>query len=747
MRDRGAAVQRVGAIYLLLTLAGCGGAVALAYDYRLGAVTAASAMLPSLATVYLAWASFRADRHDATLARSVTQIADELADAVAAQWRHENRAQRVHDPYPLPIAWTGVATALVEQFPTLVAMATAWPARPGDEPVGWARDPGGLDGRWEQIADVILRVPSRRLLILGESGSGKSTLLIHLMQQLLYRRADRGGGPVPVLLPLASFRPAQQELSDWIIARLEHDYPALARPAAVPSAHVSQARALWEHALILPILDGLDELPRQQQPAALTALNRALSPGQPVVVSSRTHEFRVAREQTGTVLAGTAGIELQPVAPRAAVAYLAYGDERAAGRWHPIADRLGGANPVAAALRTPQMLFLARAVYTTRPGETDPNAEPAELCDTARFPTARAIEHHLLRGFIPAVYQSGIPAGMRITPQDAQRTLAFLAAHAREHSATGRDLSWWQLPHHLPRRPLTVALWAALAIAVALRVTVRAGLAAWIVYGLLDAVRYHSFALLPQAFTAALTGATVSAVICASTAALTLVLRRSNGHRAWTADLVPLRAVRWHWNAPAIALALTGAAVIATGAAVLLTGTAVLLLTAPLAVTAVIWGGLRTDSADPATAATPASLLAREQAAVQRNGIAFGTLGAVTIAALYAFDGPRAPGYGTAVLAGTVTGALVGLFAGLFGRLADLASWSFTATRHYLAWRHRLPRDLMAFLADAHQRRGVLRQIAGTYQFRHSDLQHLLADTAPPAAQPSDSPRRHPEPS
>ena len=43
--------------------------------------------------------------------------------------------------------------------------------------------------------------------------------------------------------------------------------------------------------------------------------------------------------------------------------------------------------------------------------------------------------------------------------------------------------------------------------------------------------------------------------------------------------------------------------------------------------------------------------------------------------------------------------------------------------------RNRLPWQLMAFLADAHQR-GVLRQAGAVYQFRHIELQHRLANTS-----------------
>jgi hypothetical protein len=51
----------------------------------------------------------------------------------------------------------------------------------------------------------------------------------------------------------------------------------------------------------------------------------------------------------------------------------------------------------------------------------------------------------------------------------------------------------------------------------------------------------------------------------------------------------------------------------------------------------------------------------------------------------------------------------------------------FVLTRIQLARRGRLPRDLMAFLSDAHEKRGVLRQVGAVYQFRHITLQHSLA--------------------
>ncbi|MDX2591302.1 hypothetical protein PV343_03095 [Streptomyces sp. WI03-4A] len=50
----------------------------------------------------------------------------------------------------------------------------------------------------------------------------------------------------------------------------------------------------------------------------------------------------------------------------------------------------------------------------------------------------------------------------------------------------------------------------------------------------------------------------------------------------------------------------------------------------------------------------------------------------------------------------------------------------FVVARAYLTVRRDIPRDLMVFLQDAHERRGVLRQVGAVYQFRHIDLQRHL---------------------
>lgn len=50
-------------------------------------------------------------------------------------------------------------------------------------------------------------------------------------------------------------------------------------------------RRCWLPGLILPVLDGLDELPDGVRGSAITHINDALRPGEPLVVTSRTGPY------------------------------------------------------------------------------------------------------------------------------------------------------------------------------------------------------------------------------------------------------------------------------------------------------------------------------------------------------------------------------------------------------------------------------------------------------------------------
>ncbi|MYT18293.1 Predicted NTPase (NACHT family) [Streptomyces sp. SceaMP-e96] len=163
--------------------------------------------------------------------------ADQLAQGVRQQWEAEARLRRLNDPYPLPVAWEAADADLVESWTHLKELAEDWPGQPPEADSAWALSPAGLAGKGGDISQVFKRVPTRRLVVLGEPGAGKTMLIIRLLLALLEHRPP--GGPVPVLFPLASWDPARQDLYAWMAEQLTQDHPALRAPTLADPSQTS----------------------------------------------------------------------------------------------------------------------------------------------------------------------------------------------------------------------------------------------------------------------------------------------------------------------------------------------------------------------------------------------------------------------------------------------------------------------------------------------------------------------------
>ncbi len=757
------AVAAVGLIFVKLAHWG-GGASA---EDLLGVAGTAVGLVVGVASLCISWLGYRADRREHVDSLGLAAMTDELALAVRTQWQAEARVRRLDEPYALPVPWRPAHADVVEPWDILVRTSTGAPADRAALPPAWAGGPEGLAGSDDEIVEVFTaRVPGRRLLILGEPGAGKTMLLVRLLLGLLQSR--EAGSPVPVIFPLASWDPDRRELDAWLAERLATDYPGLAAPAPAPAAGglgqvTSRARALLDQRLIIPLLDGLDELPAHTRAVALDAVNRTLPPGTPLVLTSRTAEYRAAVDPPAHAgvpvrLTGAAGIELDAVAPEEAAAYLrrdAGGEGTpSAERWRPVLDLLPTDTPVGQALQTPLTLFLARTIYNPRPSERlTALPDPAELCDTSRYPTAAAIRTRLFDGFIPAAYRPLPGHQVQWTSRQAHQTLTFLARHLEDDLHGGADLAWWQLRLAVPETTRRLLTGATLSAAMFLLTLLGSSLAILGLFTvdhhgyLLDLFYWAPFPLLLKGWNGGWSPRWDYGVVCAAYLPAGWLL--SYVFRLRERD-TPAVTGRLSWNRRSLLLGLGTAILVGTVLDFLLDRVA-----------GIGWGGVaglvcwlitawRAAPADLASVTSPQELLQQDRKAFWtfvRTGALLGLLAGLLLGVLLGLANWNLWNMDLidALVGNTVFCCCVGLWSGLvLGLAAALhrTAWGeFTLSHLYLAAGHRgaLPRHLMTFLTDAHQVRGVLRQVGPIHQFRHIDLQRRLArhtETPPLPAPP-----------
>ena len=450
-------MRRIGLTYLVLAVGGAGSALWLAHVFKLPVAATAVALLPTTAGLYLSWAALRSSRSAPAPPPSLDLLADQLAVVVRRQWEVEASVRGLHDPRAIKVMWTAAPEHLVEEWALLTQTAEEQRAGTTSDPAGWAVEPAELVGSGGQIIPVFRDlVPTRRLVVLGAPGSGKTMLLVRLLLGLAESRAP--GASVPVLFTLSSWDPLEQDLESYLVQRLTQDFEELALPSA-PFTTLTRARALLANRLILPLLDGFDELPARARSVALDQINSALPPGRPVVLSSRTAEYAEAATPSAGLprrLAGAAGIELLPLGPEETAAYLrrdAGGPGTpAAARWERVLQSLGSGGAVAQALSTQLMVFLARTIYNPRTGgPLDAVPDPSGLLDDTTSGNRAAVEGHLFKAFVPAAYRPHPRTPSPCSAAEAERVLRWLPRHAQGVRSTATDLAWWQLHTAVPR--------------------------------------------------------------------------------------------------------------------------------------------------------------------------------------------------------------------------------------------------------------------------------------------------------
>jgi NACHT domain len=741
------ASRRTGMVVLALLTASVATALLLARAYHLGvAQTLAAALIGggAPAGLYLAWVSYRDGQNEASQA-TLAEIADRLAAAIDAQWQQEAAVRRLNDPYPLPVAWVAADTSLADDWETLERVAAGGADWPRSEPRIWAASPAQLAGSGSELADVLTRVPTGRLVVLGEPGTGKSMLMVRLVLDLLARRAP--GGPVPVLFSLASWNPEEQQLRDWLSAKISTDHPALAATTFRGAPEESVMEALLGAGLVVPVLDGLDEIPDEVRGPAIAEISYGLQPGWQAVVTSRTEQYRDMMSNNPRPALRAGAIELRPLDAQVISRYLidVAGGRESAVRWAPVLAALATTSPVAQALATPLMISLARVIYNPRPGENAGSLrDPAELCDTALI-DRHAVESLLFDAYIPAAYRSH-PSRHRSPPaknlSQASRWLAFLARHL-EYDVKTPDLAWWQLSRSVSRRPAGLVIscvsfltfgfagWIAggnfYGIGYGLTYGVVFGLAGYVsfVFGSpppLSHVEFHFKGTTLKFVTRFAVGAIVGIVLAVVT--------------GQTADLIGGVAVgcslgAYGWlSTPAL-----GQTIPSPSAALTQDRLGTLGFTVAFATSVGTLGGGDVAGFTSSTGGFSAEPLgiAAGVAVCATLGMFFGRLqygrvGAVSYAVAGGVVGLLATAWLVPV-GGLGPGLAFGFTFGIsiaINTAAPRAWGTYTLCRTFLTLRGDVPWRLTAFLEDAH-RRGVLRQVGTVYQFRHLGLQQRLS--------------------
>ena len=651
-----------------------------------------------------------------------------LAGLVGSQWNREAANRSLDTVDPIPVQWRVIQRPGAMDHPDNLSAASL-------EMEGFSYDASALTEKFRAMG-------RRRLVVLGDFGTGKTTLAVQMVQRLLDLRPDHQNEPVPVLLPMASWdMDAFPRPHDWIASRLGQEYPALLAASLGPGV----PKALADDGHILPVLDGLDELPEQLQSRAISKLNRYLRLFDQLIVTSRTTEFEKAVKTAG-VLASAVVIEPEPIEPAIASDFLrrSLGGPQDPNRsaWEQVLARVRAvpspppvpppdpASMLAGFITIPLHLWLLRAVYMDPDrAHNAPEAplNPEDLLNPVVFADCEALGAHLFKHLTSALIAARQPSRdptdysrprRRYDPEDVARWLGYLArylTYPRDRDRPRTPDLVWSCLYEADDVPLEL-----------IRIVV--GVCAGLAFGLVIGIRSPLAIKITLTLLGGLVGGLLFGVFGekfhAGPAYANLRLRGRFPElrdRYMAAIKVPfLFGIAFGFAVAPVAGPTTAAT---AGLAYAIVGT-IMFGFADWITTESVSDRARTPPSELSgdLRVTCVHVLGVGSAIGVAVGIVFGPVAGFLIAIAFGLTG----GLGTTWNIKIRDRRKVPIAFGFGGK--GTAGAAYCVTTVCLWTQHRLPRRLMRFLDDAY-RLNLLRTFGSTYQFRHIELQNYFAES------------------
>ncbi len=295
-------------------------------------------------------------------------------------------------------------------------------------------------GRLNDVVAYYRALHPQRLVITGAPGAGKTVLALELALGLLTDREP--GDAVPVRVSAAAWD-TERPLRGWLIEHLVEAY-LLTR---------SSAEALLDGGLILPVVDGLDEMDADQTPGyasraarAVQALN-AYQHGRdvaPLVLTCRSGQYQALRE-VRVWAHDAARVEIRAVDSAKAAQFIRSRVTDVT-RWRPVLDTITD-HPgavLAVGLSTPWRLTLATTVYEQREPETGSYLRDPVALTRLSANSPELVRDHLLEHFIPAAVAAHMVAAElseQCYPDHlVHQWLRVLASYLEHNARIGRTL-------------------------------------------------------------------------------------------------------------------------------------------------------------------------------------------------------------------------------------------------------------------------------------------------------------------